>query len=429
MKKFLIIFFALLPILAANGSPKDVSECPALKDINTLPEIIEIGLCKNPITRIGYLSMEAARLGKNQAYAAYLPRVNGNMSMGASSFDNFDMWSSGASVSATYLIFDFGRRFSELSRMAAIWKATGFDYEDTVQTYIYGLIAAYYGLLIADAELKADHKLLAAAKEAKDMADRKFSAGTIARVEVLRADTTLAMRQTDLERSIGNREVAHARLLAQISMPQGLDIKIADMPSTFGDASEIENVHGLIQTANKKRPDLLSATAQVNANWHARNIAFQRFLPTISATGSINYNIDNNIREDRIGISASMPLFMGFENIYGARMAMMNYERAEQAERRAADLAHLDVWTAFNNYKVAIEVLKATNALLASAAETERVVSGMFRVGRSTMLDWQMAQADWASAERQNAAARYDLFIKRAALAMSIGVLKAEDVK
>jgi len=378
---------------------------------------------------MGYLMMEAARLGKNAAYAAYLPRITGNMSMGASSFDNFDMWSTGASVSATYLIFDFGRRFSELARLAAIWRATGFDYEDTVQTYVYGLVAAYYGLLIADAELAADHELVAAAQEAKDMADRKFRAGTVARVEVLRADTTLDMRKTDLERSIGTREIAVARLLAQMSLPQGTEIKIADMPATFGDASEIQNVQELIETANKKRPDLLAAAALTSANWHARNIAFTRFMPTLSATGGMNWDFDTGMRESRVGMNASVPLFMGFENVFNARIAMLNYERAQESERRAADVAHLDVWTAFNNYKVAVEVLNATNVLLESAAETERVVAGMYRVGRGTMLDWQIAQADWATAQRQNAAARYDLFIRRAALAMSIGDLKSADIR
>jgi outer membrane protein TolC len=41
------------------------------------------------------------------------------------------------------------------------------------------------------------------------------------------------------------------------------------------------------------------------------------------------------------------------------------------------------------------------------------------------MLDWQTAQSDLASAQKQNNAAKYDLFTKRAALALAIGDIKA----
>jgi outer membrane protein len=106
---------------------------------------------------------------------------------------------------------------------------------------------------------------------------------------------------------------------------------------------------------------------------------------------------------------------------------MLNYERAKESEQAKRDSVALDVWTAFQNYKTAAEVLESTNAQLKSARESERVVAGMYKVGRSTMLDWQTSQGDLASAQKQNADAKYDLFIKRAALALAIGELRTDN--
>ena len=67
-----------------------------------------------------------------------------------------------------------------------------------------------------------------------------------------------------------------------------------------------------------------------------------------------------------------------------------------------------------------------TESLLKSATENERVTSGMYKVGRSTMLDWQTAQSELINAQKQNNAAKYDLFVKRAAVALAIGDIKSE---
>ena len=86
----------------------------------------------------------------------------------------------------------------------------------------------------------------------------------------------------------------------------------------------------------------------------------------------------------------------------------------------------LDVFTAYQNYKTARNVLTQTETLLKSATESERVTSGMYKVGRATMLDWQTSQSELLAAQKQNNAAKYDLYIKRAAVALAIGDIKVE---
>ena len=53
----------------------------------------------------------------------------------------------------------------------------GFDYDDRVQNYVYGVIGAYYALLNADADVEGAKSLRVVAQTALDTANKKFKDG------------------------------------------------------------------------------------------------------------------------------------------------------------------------------------------------------------------------------------------------------------
>ena len=434
MKKLLILC-AFLPEFAFGAD-----NCAELKTVPdgvlTISQVVDLGLCRNPQTASAYASYRAAHFDKNAAYSAYLPSVSAGVNAGRN-YQNeaWGDWSYGASLSASYLLFDFGKRSSDMAATLATYRATGFDYDETVQNYVYGLIGAYYGLLNADADVKSAESAHTVAKTAHDTAKKKYSAGAVARADVLKAETTLASRDLDLERAKNNREIAKGKLLTQLSFPADQEIIIADMESTFGSDTDMKSIDDLVAVAQKQRPDLLRANARKDAAWNRRNSAFLKNLPSISLSGSLGWNndrLDNVFTPDKeqingsIGIRASMPIFAGFANMYGVRSATASYESAKEQERNTSNNAMLDVFTAYQNYKTARTVLTQTETLLKSATESERVTSGMYKVGRATMLDWQTSQSELLAAQKQNNAAKYDLYIKRAAVALAIGDIKVE---
>ncbi|MCM1294774.1 MAG: TolC family protein [Muribaculaceae bacterium] len=434
--KIFAVLLCILPGVAVANISDCASRTTAPSGKLSLSEIVDLGLCRNPQTAAAYLSVQSARFAKNAGYASYLPGVDASASGGRNYHNqDWDAWSYGATISASYLIFDFGRRLADLNQLAATFRAAGFEYDDTVQNYVYGLIGAYYALLNADADVESAVSLLRVAQTARDTAQKKFTAGAVARADVLKADTTLASRELDLERAKNNREIAKGTLLSKLSFPADGDIEIKNMPSAFGSAAENKSVDELIALAQRQRPDLLRATANKDAAWHRRNSIFLRNLPSISASGSLSwnedrfsgvYNPDSNHLNGTIGIRASMPIFAGFANMYAVRSANAEYDRAIELERATSDNATLDIFSAYQNYKTAQKVLTQTQTLLASATESERVTAGMYKVGRATMLDWQTAQSELVDAQKQNNAAKYDLFTKRAAVALAIGDIRVE---
>lgn len=435
MKFYIATLAVLIPTLAF-GEQDCVTMRHVPDGVQTLQDIIKLGLCRNPQTAAAYASLRSSHFNKNAAYSSYLPNVSASVSAGKNYRNKeWDNWNYGASISASYLIFDFGKRTADMNQMIATYRAAGFDYDETVQNFVYGLVGSYYELLNADADVESAQSALKVAQTAKDMADKKYNAGAVAKADVYKADTTLAQSQLALERAKNNREIAKGTLLTKLSFSADQEIVIADMSSTFGTEAENENIDELIKIAREKRPDLLKASANKDAAWHKRNAAFLKNLPSISANGSVSWNDerlpgvfepDSNQINGSIGIRASMPLFAGFANLYGLRAAESDYDRAKYNEQQTNNAAMMDVFTAYQNYKTAQTVLKHAESLLKSATENERVTSGMYKVGRSTMLDWQTAQSELINAQKQNNAAKYDLYVKRAAVALAIGDIKSE---
>ena len=438
MKFFAGILAALVPVMAIAeedcATRRNVPE-----NVQSLQDVINLGLCRNPQTAAAYASLRSSHFNKNAKYANYLPSVSAGVNANknfahADTTKNKDYdWHYGASISASYLIFDFGKRTADMNQTIALYRAAGFDYDENVQNFVYGLIGSYYELLNADADVLSAESALKVAQTAKDTADKKFKAGVVAKADVYKAETTLASSQLSLERAKNNREIAKGTLLTKLSFPANQEIVIEDMPSSFGSESENKDIEELISIAREKRPDLLKASASTDAAWHKRNSVFLSNLPSVSASAGVSWSNDKfsdvfepstNQMDGSIGIRASMPLFAGFANMYGLRAAEADLDKAKYNEQQTKNAAMMDVFTAYQNYKTAQTVLKHSEALLKSATESERVTSGMYKVGRATMLDWQTAQSELLNAQKQNNSAKYDLFIKRAAVALAIGDIK-----
>lgn len=433
MKKIFVLFFSLGSI-NAFAVPQN---CATMRHIPnqeiSLQEVIELGLCRNPQTASAYMSLKSAEYRQKTSYSYYLPSVTGHFNSERNHTEHDD-WNYGVSLSVSYLIFDFGKRESDFAESLAIYRAAGFDYDETIQNYIFSLVAAYYELLKSDADVNSANSALTVAQTAKNTADKKYKAGVVAKADVYKADTTLASSQLSLERAKNNREIAKVTLLTALSFPSDDDIKIKDMPASFGSDVESEEIEKLIEIAKQKRPDLLKASAQTSAAWHRRNSAFLKNLPSFSVNGTLNNNVKtmdgmfDNITDKmsgRIGLSVSMPLFTGFANLYNVRSANADYESMKYNEKQIENSAMMDVFTSYQNYKTAKTVLVQSESLLKSATESERVTSGMYKVGRATMLDWQTAQSELVDAQKQKNYAKYDLFVKRASVALAIGDIKS----
>ncbi|MCL2369314.1 MAG: TolC family protein, partial [Alphaproteobacteria bacterium] len=284
---------ALALALCAFGARAN-DNCPMPAGTLDLQTVIELGLCRNPNTAASFYGVRQSRMQRYAGMAEYLPTVRGEIGARQiyrqSAFGGWSDTMSSASLSASWLIFDFGRRESDVAALNAVWRATGLEHSSAVQNFIFDMVSAYYGLLIANAEVTAATELVAVAQSAKNVADTRFRAGAVARADVLRADTTLAQRQLELQRARGTEQIASGQLLFLMSFPQYSEIQIADMPLEFGGTGEQRIISEMIVDAQSRRGSIRAREEQMNAAWHRRNAAFLRNMPSISLAGTLQYD-------------------------------------------------------------------------------------------------------------------------------------------
>ena len=152
MKKILLFFLSVPYCAFADYDCATMRHVP--QNQMDLIEIVNIGLCRNPQTAAAYAALQSARFTKNAAHSYYLPTVSGSAGANRSHTEHDD-WDYTASLSVSYLIFDFGKRESDFAQTLATYRAAGFDYDETIQNFIYSLVAEYYTLLNADADVKS----------------------------------------------------------------------------------------------------------------------------------------------------------------------------------------------------------------------------------------------------------------------------------
>jgi len=163
------------------------------------------------------------------------------------------------------------------------------------------------------------------------------------------------------------------------------------------------------------------------AKSHATSI-LSRGLPQIVLTGNMNelafiqpgYPTGNSYAA---ALTLRWPLFTGFRDSYDAAQAN---EQAKAAGARAESVeqqAILSVWSSYQSVKTAVQRVRTSRDLLASAQQSAEVTQGRYKEGVGNILDVLTAQAALASARAQEVQARADWQLSVASLAHDTGSL------
>lgn len=415
------------PVLSESAVDRATAPClpPQAGTPLGVLETVDLALCRNPQTRESWANarFQAAQLGVAQA--AYLPGLDGKLSASRVSGSSTSGNQQTASLTLSWLLYDFGGRAANLENARQLLTAASATLDATVQTVFLAAMQSYYNAQAARAALAAAQESEKASRESFTAAEVRYTVGTGTPADRLQAQT--AWSQATLNRIKAEGEVRNS--LGILANVMGLDanrpLLLADIPAVGPDVAFERDIEALIEAARQRRPDLKSAEAQVKAAQSAIDSARAAGLPTLSLgagptwqdTGGLSSNASS------IGLTVSLPLFSGFSTTYKVRAAEMQSEaRAAQRDRIRLQVA-LDVWKAYQSLTTATQSIRTTIDLLASAEQSERVALGRYKAGVGNILDVLNAQSALSAARQQRIQATLDWHVFRATLAQAIGAL------
>lgn len=418
------------PTLAAPAAPGFVPcQEPTATTVFGVVEVVDLALCRNPQTHEAWANARADAASVGIAQSAYLPTVDGKITTTRSRGNSVTTQQDTASLTLSWLIYDFGARSANLENARQLLSAASSTLDATVQTVFLNALQYYYNAQAARAAVTAALESERASRESLTAAEVRYQVGTGTPADRLQAQTAWSQATLDRIRAEGTLRNALGQLATVMGLDAGRPLQLVDIPQTAPDASFERDVDALIEQARTLRPDLKSAEAQVRAAQANVDYARAAGLPTLSlGTGPAWQRVRSggdsvNSHDNAIGLTLTLPLFSGFETTYRVRSAQANAE-AVSAQRDAVRLqVALDVWTAYQNLTTATQSIRTTDTLLASAEQSERVALGRYRAGVGSILDVLNAQSALAAARQQHIQARLDWNVSRAALAKAIGSL------
>ncbi len=401
----------------------------------SLAQAHDIAVRNHPRIASAALSAQAGESVIKEVRSAYFPTLSGNVT-GIGSEHNSVVSAGAVTTSSIYnraatgvvanqLLTDFGRTAS-LEQSAKLRNASqNQNVTDTRAQVLIEVQQAYYQALAAESVLKVAQATLDLRRLTLRQVTALAQSALRSTLDVSFAQVNVSQAELDVFRAENDAKASHARLSAAIGYDRDQPFSLTDepLPPTLN-----PDVDGLIQQANRERPDL--AALQLNRDALDRFADAEKRLrnPTLNAAavGGVA-----PVRDERVpgtysaaGFNLNIPVLNG--GLFKARR--------EEAESRAAaagkDVQALsvriarDVRIAWLNANDSFQRLDVTARLVAQANEALRLAQARYDNALGSIVELNQAQLNQTSAEIAAASAKYEYLSRRAELNFAMGGLR-----
>jgi len=277
-------------------------------------------------------------------------------------------------------------------------RAAEFNVTQLRQQVAAGAAQSYDAILVA---MRHREDLQESKKLASDFVQKtqaRFLGGTVARVDVVKAETDLAQAENDLisnDRAILTARASLNRLLGRAG---GAPIEATDTLEVPGPIAAIESLEKVAETS---RPEIASLVAQLEGAKTATKLAREFWAPDFNFTVTRNA-VQGTQTTYTTGVGIGVPIFFR-QHQRGEIAAAMH--REEELAANIADIrsqVSLDVQTAYTNASTALrQAIFIRDHLLPQAREVYRVASVSYGLGGSSALDLLDAKRTLLAAESQ----------------------------
>lgn len=312
------------------------------------------------------------------------------------------------------------------------------QYQTTIQDTLLDTRLAYYDVLLALEQIRVHQESVVLLQKEVDDQQRRYTAGTVPKFNVLRAQVQLANERPLLIRAQNDYRVSKNNLSNRMgydlprSMWEDIPMKLTDKL----DAAPYEvNLPMALEHALQYRTELLAAEKTMQLDELGIVNAKAGYKPTLQAFvgyGWFNaqYAIDGttpplSLTETFKGYNAggqvSWNIFDGLLTHGKVVQAKSVYDKSKNDVTEERRDIELQVRTSYSDFIEATEVLDSQKTVLAEAEESLRESQARFDAGTGTQLDVLDAETSLTQARAINAQALHDYDATRARLERAIG--------
>lgn len=401
----------------------------------SLAEAIDRGVKENLGVLLGQAGIRAAEGDRWTALSDLLPHVDGHVSetRQRNNLEAFGLTLPGipkivgpfnvfdARVSGSQTVVDLSAVDRLRARLRAL-NAAQYNAQDARDTVVLAVTSLYLQAVSGTSRIEAKVAETATAKALYDLAVDLKQAGTVAGIDVLRAQVQYQSEQQQLialRNDLAKQKLVLARAIGlDPARPIALTDRIAYQ------AMEPLAVETALQRALDQRPDLKAATARLAAAQIEKRAAREERLPTLDVSG--NYGVlgltaEGAIPTYAIGAAVNVPIFQGGRvNGKIARADALLRQRQAELDDLTRQVKY-DVQAALLDLGAAAERVQVAQSTVQLAGQQEQQAQDRFKAGVASSLELVQAQQAVAGANEAYIASVYEHNLAKASLARSLG--------
>jgi outer membrane protein TolC len=319
-----------------------------------------------------------------------------------------------AGLSATYTLYDFGRRDARTHQAEANVDAVSQRYDARSSEVALQTIETYFAILEVEKLIQAATEEVAMVEEHRRVAQVLFEEGVVTRNDILQADVRLAAARQKLLTVRNRRENIWLLLNFLTGNKTGYRAELDETTTTAG-VSPTDDNNNLDQS---RRHDILALRHSLKVGEYEVQESRNNFLPEIYSRLALDYVQNDKVREQSIMsavVGIRVNLFDGYASTAAREKAVRNLSKLQNTLRLAEQQARLETDTAVNDKTVAEERIIVAKTAILQSEENLRINRERYkeRVGTATeVLDAQtlvtQTKTDYFRAfyDHQTAAAR-----------------------
>ncbi|MCL1856367.1 MAG: TolC family protein [Kiritimatiellaeota bacterium] len=373
-------------------------------------------------------SLEQAEIAVHQAGASARPSASTQVGFNRSRSRRLESgwsWRSSKSLSASlslsWMIYDFGATKSGVKRAVAAYTAAGANYRNAGVQRIAQVRQAYFTVAQQEALRGVKEEALRQSQLLLEQAELKLDIGTGKKYDVTKARVECSAAEYDLVLTSNAVATARVALNQQLGFAESVafvlnpDVTLSDPPETFEE---------LMAIAATNQPALVVAAAMAEAASFAVDQAVASLYPNLSLSGSASYTILPEPRSVSLGFGGNIvqSLFSGWRKTDDVDHSVAQLRSARAQLALAEQQAAGDIATMLANLQTARAARAISTKQLQQAKENLDLVSEQFSVGNSSILDRTAALVSYTSALANDVNAQYSLEIAKAKMYALLGM-------
>lgn len=281
----------------------------------------------------------------------------------------------------------------------------------------------YFGVLQARNLVNVSQEAVNSMAEHLKNVEAQFSAGTVAKSDLLRSDVELANSQQTLIKAQNSYDLAIANLNNVIGLPLSSEIRLKEDLIYEQFAMDMEEC---IKTALQNRPEAIQADKTVEAAKEGIKVAKSDYKPTVALNASNDWNDEDFVGTKNNNWSASI---IASFNVFDSGSTNAKIRQAEAAllqtqeqARQSKDNIQLETRQAYLNMREAEKRIETSSVTVTKAQEDCQIADVRYSAGVGTNIDVIDAQLALTNARTNYVQALYDYNTSKAKLEKAMGI-------